>query len=116
MIIKIIFLMMSYGLVYSETIDEYVNRSNEDQLWGNGESTYMDPINDFNDFEGIFANAFINMSLDEGKPIFVDCKIIESKKVIIHQAEYYLVRYKWKNKERLLRIELKLSNKKWLVR
>ena len=112
----LIILSLIYGNLYSETIDEYVNNSNDVLLWSNVECAIMSPVKDLNDFETIFRNAFENCSLNEGKPKYSECKIIESKRCTIHNGEYLVIRYNWKAKDRLMIIKVELNDGKWLVR
>ena len=93
------------GLPCGQTIDEYVKASNKEMLWGNCVSGIMKPVNDIKDTKSIFENAFEHLSYDEGRPAFKDCRIVESKYGMIHGQKYYLIRYLWKNKQRMLLID-----------
>lgn len=100
-----------------QTIDEYVKKSNEYMLWGNGLSVGIKPVDNIKDTKTIFERAFKLMSYDEGRPKFEECRIVEEKYAVIHGSDYYLIRFIWKNKERILLINTNVDREGyWSVR
>ena len=114
-------LLICVPLCNGQTIEEYVKISNEDMLWGNCVSGLMNPVEDLKDYQKIFNNAFENMSYSEGKPVIADITVFECKSVEIHNTKYFLIRYNWRQTERILIINMdtKLDGQwkgRWSVR
>lgn len=98
-------LMLIAGVLHAQSIDDYVSAADRQPLWGNGTWADMDKIEALGDHATLFDHAFRHMSYDEGRPAFPDCIIHEGRLVIIHTRPYYLLRFTWKDRERLLIVD-----------
>jgi len=112
--LNLIFLFLIAPMsLHAETIDNYVNKAEENELWRNSICGHVDPVPDFN-ANKMLENAFKTVSLDAGKP--KKWKILEDKKVKIHGDYYFLIRFMAFEKEHIFVFDINKDNEKWCVR